>query len=332
MSSREIDRDEAERVARQAFEAHGIDVEDAAVTAEMLVTAEARGKSSHGLIRLPRYVRGVEHGNVDPEGAIEVVRDSGATATICGGARLGPAVAVDALGEATARADQYGIGLVGVRDSTHLGALGYYTDRIRREGYVCLALTNTEPAVAPLGGTDPVLGTNPIAIGLPTDPPFNLDMSTAAIARGSLETAAERGEQIQEGVAVDSDGLPTTDPEAALDGTILPFGGAKGSGLAVAVEVLAGGLVGAAMGRDVTGTYHTEDPCTKGDLFVAVDPEAVGGPGTVERIERFLDRLTDDSGADGGVRLPGTSSLENERTETVSVDADLWDEIRGLTD
>ena len=151
------------------------------------------------------------------------------------------------------------------------------------------------------------------------------------IAHGSLETAAERGEQIPEGVAVDSDGLPTADPEAALDETILSFGRARGSGLAVAVEVLAGGLVGAAMGRDVTGTYHTEDPCTEGDLFVAVDPEAVGGPGTVERIERFLDQLTDD-GADSGVRLPGASSLEDERVETVSVDADLWERVRDLTD
>jgi len=151
------------------------------------------------------------------------------------------------------------------------------------------------------------------------------------IIRGSLETAAERGEQIPESVAVDSDGLPTADPETALDETILPFGRAKGSGLAVAVEVLAGGLVGAAMGRDVTGTYHTEDPCTEGDLFVAVDPEAVGGPGTVERIERFLDQLTDD-GADSGVRLPGASSLGDERVETVSVDADLWERVRDLTD
>jgi len=327
----EIDRERARRVARRAFEAHGIRPEDAGVTAEMLVTAQARGKASHGLIRLPRYVRGIEHGNVDPDGEIRLARDAGAAATIDGGSRLGPAVAIEALGEATARADEHGVGLVGVHDSTHLGALGYYTDRIRREGYVCLALTNTEPAMAPYGGAEPVLGTNPIAIGLPTDPPVNLDASTAAIARGSLETAAERGESIPEGVAVDGSGEPTTDPEAALEGTILPFGGPKGSGLAIAIEALAGGLVGAAMGREVTGTYHTEDPCTKGDLFLVIDPVATGGPDATERIESFLQRLLDSPSAPGSeIRLPGAASLREGETGTIRVEASLWEQVLEL--
>ena len=329
----EIDRSRAKATAREAFEQYGISRQDADVTADMLVTAQARGKQSHGLIRLPRYVRGIEHGNVDPDGSIEIVRDAGAAATIDGGARLGPAVAVEALGEATARADQDGVGLVGVHNSTHLGALGYYTDRVRRDGYICLAMTNTEPAMPPYGGVEPVLGTNPLALGLPTDPPFNLDMSTAAIARGSLEEAAERGEQIPEGVALDEDGEPTTDPKAALEGTILPFGGPKGSGLAIAIEVLAGGLVGAAMGEDVTGTYHTEDPCTKGDLFVVVDPTAVGGEGTTARIETLLEQLTQrQSAADSEIRLPGASSLRNERIETIHVDEELWTEVLALAE
>ena len=329
----EIDRSRAKATAREAFEQYGISRQDADVTADMLVTAQARGKQSHGLIRLPRYVRGIEHGNVDPDGSIEVVRDAGAAAAIDGGARLGPAVAVEALGEATARADQDGVGLVGVHNSTHLGALGYYTDRVRRDGYICLAMTNTEPAMPPYGGVEPVLGTNPLALGLPTDPPFNLDMSTAAIARGSLEEAAERGEQIPEGVALDEDGEPTTDPKAALEGTILPFGGPKGSGLAIAIEVLAGGLVGAAIGEDVTGTYHTEDPCTKGDLFLVMDPTAVGGEGTTARIEMFLEQLTQrQSAADSEIRLPGASSLRNERIETIHVDEELWTEILALAE
>jgi L-2-hydroxycarboxylate dehydrogenase (NAD+) len=331
MPTVERDRDRVERVVRTAFERRGIGPDDAAVTADALVTAEARGKDSHGLVRVPRYVRGVEHGTVDPDGEITVAREAGATATLDGGSRFGPAVAVDALGEATARADAHGVGVVGVRDSTHLGALGYYTDRVRRDGYVTVALTNTEPAVAPHGGTEPVLGTNPIAVGLPTDPPFNLDMSTAAVARGSLETAAERGDAVPEGVAVDAAGRLTTDPEAALSGTILPFGGAKGAGLALAVEVLAGGLVGASMGRAVTGTYDTTQPCTKGDLFVAVDPAALGGPRAVERIEAFLDRLTDEPSAPGEtVRLPGQASLAAEDPDSVRVEDGVWERVRDL--
>lgn len=325
-----IDRQRARETAIAAFRAHGVSAEDARVTAEMLVTAEARGTSSHGLIRLPRYLRGIEHGNVDTDGDIKVVRDGGATATIDGGSRLGPAVAMEAIGEATVRADENGVGLVGVHNCTHLGMLGYYTDTVRREGYATFAMTNTEPAMPPYGGTEPVLGTNPIAIGLPTEPPFNLDMSTSAIARGSINAAAERGEAIPEGVALDADGAPTNDPEAALEGTILPFGGPKGSGLAIAIEILAGGLVGAAMGHDVTGTYHTEDPCTKGDLFVVIDPEAVAGENFAEEASEFLRALKKTETAVGTdeIRIPGEASLAGEREKTIEVDDEVWEAVR----
>jgi len=185
----------------------------------------------------------------------------------------------------------------------------------------------------PYGGTESVLGTNPIAIGLPTDPAFNLDMSTSGIARGTVLHYQETGQELPEGVALDADGRPTTDPEAALDGTILPFGGAKGSGLAIAVEVLAGGLVGAAMGTDVTGTYHTEDPCTKGDLFVAIDPEALGAPDFSERASAFLADLTAGEPAAhvDDVRLPGQHSVERDRTATtVEIEDDLWSDVQSL--
>lgn len=330
----EIDRHRAREVAATALQEHRILPDDARTTAEMLVTAEAWGKPSHGLIRLPRYIRGIKHGNVDPGGTIDVVRDAGAAVTIDGGARLGPAVAVRAMGEATARADEYGVGLVGVHNCTHLGMLGYYTDMVREEGYVAVAITNTEPAMPPYGGTEPVLGTNPIAIGLPTDPPFNLDMSTAAIARGTIETAADRDELIPEGVALDADGEPTTDPEAALEGTILPFGGPKGSGLAIAIEVLAGALVGAEMGDAVTGTYHTEDPCTKGDLFLVIDPEALGGEAFVDRTEAFFRELkeTETVPEFDGIRLPGESSRGGDPATTIDVDDDLWGTVIDLAE
>lgn len=327
-----VDRGRVREAVASAFRGHGIQPRDATVTAEMLVTAEARGKSSHGLIRLRRYLQGVEHGNVDPHGTIDVVSDAGAAATIDGGRRLGPVVARRGIEEATQRADEHGVGVVGIRNSTHLGMLGYYTDRIRRAGYVGIAMTNTEPAMPPHGGVEPVLGTNPIAIGLPTDPPFNLDMSTSAIARGSINRAAERDEAIPDGVAVDADGEPTTDPETALEGTILPFGGSKGSGLAIAVEVLAGSLVGAATGTDVTGTYDTTEACTKGDLFIVIDPTVTANGSFSSETSRFLTSLkrvrtatnTDE------VRLPGEQSIRSEPSDWIEVDTELWTEVREL--
>ncbi|MFB6244136.1 MAG: Ldh family oxidoreductase [Halobaculum sp.] len=331
----QVDRDHATTVAAEAFEAHGISAADATQTAAVLVSADARGKHSHGLLRLPRFVRGIEHGNVDPDGEIAVVSERGGAATVSGGARLGPVVASEAAVEAMDRADSHGVGAVGVHDTNHLGMLGYYTDQLRKEGYVGLAVTNTEPAMPPYGGAEPVLGTNPIAIGFPTDPPFNLDMSTSAIARGDVLHRRENDRELPEGVALDADGAPTTDPQAALDGTIRPFGGPKGSGLAIAVEVLAGGLVGAAMGDDVTGTYHTEDPCTKGDLFLAIDPAAMGVPEFAERASAFLTELTaGETDADHEeIRLPGQRSVARDRErEEISVEADLWAEVRELAD
>ncbi|WP_324760479.1 Ldh family oxidoreductase [Haloarcula sp. GH36] len=331
----EVDRQRAVAVAADAFRAHGISDADAEQTAEVLVSADARGKHSHGLLRLPRFVRGIEHGNVDPDGTIDVVDDRGGAATISGGSRLGPVVASAAAGEAMDRADEFGVGAVGVHDSNHLGMLGYYTDQLLQEGYVGVGITNTEPAMPPYGGAEPVLGTNPIAIGLPTEPAFNLDMSTSGIARGTVLHYKETDQELPEGVALDADGQPTTDPAAALDGTILPFGGAKGSGLAIAVEVLAGGLVGAAMGTDVTGTYHTEDPCTKGDLFLAIDPEALGAREFSERASTFLTRLTESEQAAhvDEIRLPGQRSVERDRTvTTVEIEDDLWDEVRAIAE
>jgi L-2-hydroxycarboxylate dehydrogenase (NAD+) len=331
----DVNRARARQVASEAFQAHGIGESDANLTAEVLVSAEAMGKGSHGLIRLPRFVRGIEHGNVDPDGDIKVVRNSGAAATIDGGSRFGPVVATHAIAEATERAEEHGVGAVGAHNANHLGMLGYYTDQVRRDGYVAIGMTNTEPAMPPYGGTEPILGTNPIAVALPTDPPFNLDMSTSGIARGTVLERKEQGETLPEGVALDADGEPTTDPVAALEGTILPFGGVKGSGLAIAVEVLAGDLVGAAMGRGVTGTYHTEDPCTKGDLFIALDPEALAGDSFVEAANEFLRTLKDEPTTTevDEIRLPGERSLRRERrAESITVDDDIWERVQSLAE
>lgn len=328
----EVDRQRAERVAAETFRQYGISAGDATIAAEVLVSADARGKHSHGLLRLPRFVRGIEHGNVDPDGEITVTSGAPGTAIVDGGSRLGPVVAVEAMAEARRRADAAGVGAVGVHDSNHLGMLGYYTDVARRDGYVALAMTNTEPAMPPHGGAEPILGTNPIAIGLPTDPPFNLDMSTSAISRGEVLHARETGATLPEGVALDASGEPTTDPDAALAGVILPFGGPKGSGLAIAVDVLAGGLVDAAMGRDVTGTYNTEDPCTKGDLFVAIDPSVVGGPAFAEAASEFLRRLkaTETAAGHDEIRLPGERSVRRADADRITVDDDLWAEVQEL--
>lgn len=325
----EIDRTSAETVASETLEAFGIRPSDAARTAEVLVSADAAGKHSHGIIRLPRFVRGIEHGNVDPDGEITITHDAGAAAVLDGGARLGPVVATRAIDAAVKRANEHGVGVVGVIDSNHLGMLGYYTNRAREAGSAAIAMTNTEPAMPPYGGAEAILGTNPIAIGLPTDPPFNLDMSTSSISRGEVQRRKEQGEPLPEGVALDASGQPTTDPSEALEGVILPFGGPKGAGLAIAVEVLAGGFVGAAMGSDVTGTFHTEDPCTKGDLFIAIDALSNSFESTTAAFFNSLKATPRAEGTDE-IRLPGERSVPAARKESIEVDRSVWQRIQDL--
>ena len=328
-----VERDRAVEVAKTALETFEINPSDAHRTAEMLVTVDAMGKHSHGLLRLPRFIRGIANNNVNPDVTIDIISEKDSVVALDGGARLGPVVANTATEEAITRAEAHGVGVVGVRNSNHLGMLGYYTNQIRSTGFVGIAMTNTEPAMPPYGGAEPVLGTNPLAIGLPTDPPFNLDMSTSAIARGTVLHLHETDQELPEGVALNAAGEPTTDPEAALNGTILPFDAVKGSGLAIAIEVLAGGLVGAAMGEEVTGTYHTENPCTKDDLFIALDPGVVSRQDFVEAASLFLQRLknTETAAEFETIRLPGERSIERDSTvDTVSIDDDLWEEIQGL--
>jgi L-2-hydroxycarboxylate dehydrogenase (NAD+) len=158
-------------------------------------------------------------------------------------------------------------------------------------------------------------------------------MSTSAIARGTIAERQQAEESIPENVALDAAGDPTTDPSAALEGTILPFDGAKGSGLAIAVEILAGGLVGASMGQDVTGTYRTENLCTKGDLFIAIDPTALASQGVTARISSFLQRLkqTETRAGQDNIRLPGERSVSRDRSqEQIEIPSDLWEKISQL--
>lgn len=326
----EIDRTEALETAADALRAHGISGPDADIVADVLVSADARGKHSHGLIRLPRSVRGIKAGNVDPDGEIRVVVERNAVAIIDGGSRLGPVVGLKAIGVATNRADEFGIGAVGVRNSNHLGMLGYYSDQLAQRGYVGIVLSNGEPAMPAHGGCTPTMGTNPIAIAFPTDPRFNLDMATAAIARGDVLHRLESGEELPEGVALDANGESTTDPLAALEGVILPIAGPKGSGLAMAIELLAGGLVGADMGPNVTGTFNTQDPCTKGDFFMAIDPEAFTGNSFVRQVNEFLRDVKDSELATGSteMRIPGERSCtRDEITDVIEIELTLWQEV-----
>ena len=202
----------------------------------------------------------------------EVTELGPSLAVLDGNFGFGHVTAVDACHHAGELARKSGVGVLLVRRSNPFGMLAHYLERLARSGLVAIMMTTTEAVVRPAGGIEPLLGANPIGVAFPADPPFVLDMSTAATTLGQLNHAEQHGQPIPPTWAVDELGRPTDDPAAALRGAINSFGGAKGYGLALAVELLAGALTGTATGRRVHGVLDNRLVSTKGDVFIVIDP------------------------------------------------------------
>jgi LDH2 family malate/lactate/ureidoglycolate dehydrogenase len=276
--------------------------------AQTLLDAEVEDHSSHGLSRLPLYLSRLRSGLVDPRPKIEVVAGTGAAVLLDGGNGLGPVVGTRAMELATTLSDEYGVGLCSVRHSNHLGSLSYFVKLAAAKGHLGICLSNGPPAVAPPGGTTPLLGTNPIAAGIPTaDEAVVVDMATTQVARGRVAAAAAASETIPIGWGVDENGRDTTDPGAVLRGSLSSMGGAKGFALALLVESLTGVLAAAGVGPDVSGTAVASDrPSNVGHLMLAIKPEGLA-PGFRERMSLLARtiRSTPPACSAKPVRMPG---------------------------
>jgi LDH2 family malate/lactate/ureidoglycolate dehydrogenase len=227
--------------------------DDAKTIAESLVSANLRGVDSHGIARLPAYVERVMKGLIDPLGPIEVVREYGATALIDAHNNFGQIAAMRATHLVAEKARRFGVACVGVRNSNHFGMTAYYALKLAERKLIGIILSNGPPAIAPWGGKTPLLGTNPICIGFPADKNDSiiLDMATSTVARGKIRLAALKREKIPEGWAFDEEGNPTSDPTAALRGSLAPISGPKGYGLALSLDILSGLVTGSNFMRDV---------------------------------------------------------------------------------
>ena len=236
--------------AGRCFGQVGLRPNDAALVADTLVAAELRGVTSHGLIRLPVYLRNLRDGVVDATAHPTLAADGPAVALVDGRRAMGQVAAKFAMDLAIARARDNGIAAVAVRNSNHFGAGAYWAMLALPEQMIGVAMTNGAVAMAPTGGVTPLLGNNPLAVASPAgdEHPIVLDMAQTMVARGWIKLAAMRGQSIPDGWAQDARGQPTNDPSAALDGSLLPIGGYKGYGLSVVVELLTAAISGAAMG------------------------------------------------------------------------------------
>lgn len=295
-------------VARELLAASGVEQLAAAQTAQVLVLADAWGVHSHGLLRLPDYLRRLEAGGCNAAAQLRVVTDTGALVTFDGDNGLGHWQLWRAAELARDRCAEHGVSTVALGRSSHCGALGVYTLPLVEAGLVGLVFSHGPAVMPPWHGTAPVVSTSPLAAGIPTRPqPAIVDLATSAVARGRIKVHAQRGEPLPEGWAFTADGEPTTDAHAALDGMLAPLGGAKGFALAFLVEALTAGLVGPALSTEVVDMFDPADsarPQQIAHVVLALDPARldVDGKGGGERLDRLADAVT----AAGG-RLPGAS-------------------------
>lgn len=248
---------------------------DAKRVAECLIEADLRGVASHGITRIPIYTRRLREKLVNPAPVLTVRDATPVAAHVDGDNGMGFVVGTRAMQEATARATSFGIGLVLASHSNHFGMAASYLLQAVETGMAGMVLTNASPAMPIWGGRTPFLGTSPLAIAAPGGrTPLVLDMATSVAARGKIRRAAQRGEPIPEGWALDEQGRPTTDAEVAYRGIVLPLGGAKGSGLSLMMEALAGVMSGAAFGGLVRNQYSDFDAAQNvGHLFLAFRPD-----------------------------------------------------------
>ncbi len=304
----------------------GTPADIAADVAQVLVSADRRAIASHGTARLPQYVALIEAGVMDPSARPEVLRSKTATALFDahnGWGHHASRVAMDTAIEGARKAGSF---TAVVRGSNHFGIAGWYALRAADAGLIGLSTTNASPLVAATRGVDPVLGTNPIAVAAPAGKHghFCLDMATSTITRGRIEVALRRGERLQPGWVLDADGRPTTDPETALEGTLLPLGGLegtggyKGYGLTLLVDVLTGVLGGSTPAPHIAPLFSTAAGSSDlGQLFMAIDPAAFDEAGAFEaRMETEIELLTTGRtapDAPGRVLIPGEPEAEAER-------------------
>lgn len=300
--------------------------------ARALVAAEEVGQAGHGLRRVPSYAAQALSGKVDGQ-AVPVSHQSrpGVLAVDAAHGFAYPALdlAVDWLETA---ASTQGIGAAGIARSHHCGVAGVTVERLARSGLVALLFANTPAAMAPWGGRKALFGTDPIAFAAPRaggQPPIVVDVSLSKVARGKIMAAEQKGTNIPEGWALDADGQPTTDPKEALAGTMIPMGDAKGTALALMVELLAAGLMGANFGHEASSFFAAEGEAPGvGQLILALDPKAFSSA-ALHRIDDLADAVAEQPGA----RLPGARREElKQKTarEGLMVDDDLLTQIHAL--
>jgi len=328
-----VPADDLRTFAAALLEKGGLSPEHARTTADVFVWAALRGVDSHGIARVPAYLELLAKGVANANPDITVESSTPAAAVLDADRAPGPVALTAAAQEAVTRARATGIAAVGVRRTVHTGAIGYYVSKIAEQGLVGIGFVSGMPNMGYTGVKGPAVATSPLAIAVPADShaPLLLDMATATIALGKIRQAKATGTPLPEGAAATADGTPTTDPDQAV--MPLPLGGAKGSGMSLAFELLTSVLVGA----PIFSAFHSDDPQGRkhrqNALLIALDPAAFGdADGFTSAVDATLTTLKHLPPADGapGVFYPGERSAEVAVTRTakgIPVAPKVWREL-----
>jgi uncharacterized oxidoreductase len=316
------------KIATELLEKAGSMPEEARLVAESLVEADLTGHETHGLMRLNQYIDGLRNGRIKPGMKPLVLKEGPTTALLDGRWGFGQVTAREAMRIALEKAQTYAIGLVAAFNCNHVGRLGEYSSLALSKDMIGVVLCNDYPGVAPYGSIDPLMGTNPLSIAIPAGraKPIILDMATSVVSGGTVRLARLRGERIPLGWIIDKEGRPSTDPAdlhgpKGVIGALLPFGGHKGSGLGIVIEILGGALAGSGCSLENKGSGFLA-AAIKIEAFCPIDDFKA-------RVDRFVNTVKSSRKAKGfeEILLPGERAqrLREERLKNgIPVEEAVW--------
>ena len=319
-------------LAKKTLLANGCDEENANILSDTLMRAERDGSHSHGLFRLPAYVAALKSKKVNGKARPEVKKISPSIIKVLGNNALAPMVLKVGLPELIKLAKETGVAVLAITNSHHMAALWPETEAIAEEGLVGFACTSYKPAVAPAGATKPLFGTNPISFDWPRPgkTPVVYDMATASMAMGEVQVAKREGHKVPLGTGLTKDGKDTTDPGAIADGgVLLPFGGYKGSAIAMMVELMAGALVGDNFSFETAAKDNNDGgPPSGGEFILAISPDKTARTDWQKHSEEFFNKMK----SFDGVRLPGERRHKNRLDKGPrNINQELVNKIKSLS-
>jgi delta1-piperideine-2-carboxylate reductase len=320
------------KLANKTLLTNGCDEETSNILSDLIMKAERDGSLSHGLFRLPAYIAGLKSGKINGKNRPKISKITPSVIKVDGNNCLAPMVLNKSLPELIKAAKENGVAVLSITNSHHMAAMWPETEAIAEEGLVAFACTSYKPAVAPAGSIKPLFGTNPISFAWPrkSKPPVVYDMATASMAMGEVQVAKREGHKVPLGTGLTKDGKETTDPaEIADGGVLLPFGGYKGSGIAMMVELLAGALVGDNFSYETAEKDNNDGgPPSGGEFILAISPEKLSNSDWDTHSSKFFEKMK----SMGDVRLPGERRHKNRLDKGPRhINEDLVNKIKSLS-